>query len=150
MSFFDPGRFNPIRLVTVLAVDALYFVAANDALTRAKQSASRIEKEENRVASLQSKIDALNENEAGGEGRMFATKNYNRLEELSISMEGAEYDLGAAYGPMLQDVAVVHLLSAASLEAHINIQGQDRMRGRSWSLFERLSLEAKWLFLPKL
>ncbi len=65
-------------------------------------------------------------------------------------MEGAEYRLGAAYGPMLQNLATVHILCAASAEAHINIQAQALMHGRDWAAFERLPVDVKWLFLPKL
>ena len=150
MSPFDLSRYKPKPFFTILAIDALYFVAANDALTRARQATKRIEKAAEKVASLQSKIDALSENEEGHRDAQLAMKNYDRLEQLSIWIEGAEYQLGEAYGPMLQDVAAVHLLCAASLEAHINIQAQSRLEGLAWSLFERLSLESKWLFLPKL
>lgn len=150
MITFDPSRFKPPELFTTLAVDALYFVAANDALKRAKQTTKRIERAAHRVASLQSKIDDLSLNEDGERDSQLAMRNYDRLEQLSIWIEGAEYQLGEAYGPMLQDVAAVHILSAASLEAHINIQAQARLEGHSWTSFERLSLEAKWLFFPKL
>ena len=48
---------------------------------------------------------------------------------------------------LLQLIAAVHLLCAASLEAHINIRSQDLLEGEAIEQFERLPFESKWLFL---
>lgn len=143
-------RFKPPQFFTVLTVDALYFVAAREALERAKKFPKRIERAEAKAAKMQAEIDALSQNEDGERDSNVAFKNYNRLEQLSIWMDGAEHQVGQAYGPMLQETAAVHLFSAASLEAHINIHAENQLNGLWRDSFSWLSLQAKWLFFPKL
>ena len=128
----------------------MYFQAARKALSRATARTRRIDRASARVNSLQDKIDALSQNPEGERDDRIAHRNYSKLEPLCIQMEGAEYQLGEAYGPMLYDLATAHMLCVASAEAHINVQGQAHLRGRNWDTFERLSVDAKWLFLPKL
>lgn len=139
---------EPPDWMTVLAVDAMYFHAASQAFTRARQSTKAIEQAEERVARYQAKIDSLNEQHI--EGQINAANHYEKLEPLAIQMDGVEYRVGAAYGPFLQHLATVHVFSAAALEAHVNIRGQELLVGRMWDLFERLAVDAKWLFLPRL
>lgn len=137
-------------MMSVLAVDALYYNAARDAQQEAGNCTRHIDRAEGRVNSLQRRIDALSHSPDGEEDTQLAWKNYSKLEPLYIQIEGAEYNLGEAYGPMLQHLATVHILSAASAEAHINIRAQASLHGRDWDAFERLSIDAKWLFFPKL
>lgn len=140
-------EWTPPTWMTVLAVDAMYFHAAKEALVRAAGVTKGIDKAEMRVVRCQAKIDRLNEwYEADEVGAGY----YDRLEPLARQMEDLEYGVGAAYGPFLQNLATVHVFAAAALEAHINIRGQELLSGRSLVLFERLSLDAKWLFLPRL
>jgi hypothetical protein len=134
--------------MTVLAVDAMYFHAARQAFKQAGEATKAIEKAELRVARHQAKIDRVNQQHADDE--IDDSTHYNKLEPLAIQMESVEYGVGVAYGPFLQHLATVHVFSAAALEAHINIRGQELLAGRMWDLFERLSLDAKWLFLPRL
>jgi hypothetical protein len=65
-------------------------------------------------------------------------------------MEDADYQIGEAYGVLIKEIAIVHILSTATLEAHINSIAHDSLNGKYFDYFERLSLEAKWLYLPKL
>lgn len=51
---------------------------------------------------------------------------------------------------MLQQLALVQILSAISVEAHINTRAETWLKGRFWSVIERLNVDAKWLFLPKI
>jgi len=134
-------------MMTVLVVDAMYFHAARQAFERAGQSIKLIERAEKRVARHQAKIDSINEQLE--EGEIDDSTHYDKLEPLAIQMDGLEYQLGAAYGPFLEHLAAVHIFSTAALEAHVNIRGQELLSGRTWDLFERLSLDAKWLFLPR-
>lgn len=76
-------------------------------------------------------------------------KYYEQIEGLAVQIENAEYQLGERHGPFLQSLATVHILCTASLEAHINVRAQDLLEGRVRDAFERLSLDAKWLLLPK-
>jgi hypothetical protein len=147
----DPAKLHGIPiLVSVLAADAMYFQAARNALSRAAARTRRIDRARSRVESLQDRIDALSQSPDGEKDHDVAYRNYSKLEPLCIQLEGAEYQLGEAYGPMLQDLATVHLVCAACCEAHINVQAQARLHGREWDAFERLAVDAKWLFLPKL
>ncbi|KKL50287.1 hypothetical protein LCGC14_2307010, partial [marine sediment metagenome] len=75
---------------------------------------------------------------------------YEELEPIAIDLENAHYLIGEAYAPLLKEIAVVHILCTATLEAHINSVAKDMLQGKEQNLFQRLSLEAKWLFLPKL
>jgi hypothetical protein len=134
--------------MTVLAVDAMYFDAAKRALSRANAATKAIDKAEMRVARHQAKIDRVNQQHE--EGELDASDHYNKLEPLAIEMESVEYDVGAAYGPFLQHLAATHVFAAAALEAHVNIRGQELPAGRTLDLFERLSLDSKRLFLPRL
>jgi hypothetical protein len=136
--------------MSVLAADAMYFQAARNALSRAAAQTRRIERARTRVDSLQGRIDGLSQSPDGERDDGIAHKNYSKLEPLCIQIEGAEYQLGEAYGPMLQDLATAHILCVACAEAHINAQAQTHLRGRDWDAFERLPVDAKWLFLPKL
>ena len=134
--------------MTVLAVDAMYFHAAKEALKRAVAATKAIDKAEIRVARHQAKIDRVNQQRE--EGKLDDSAHYDKLEPLAIQMESVEYGVGAAYGPFLQHLATVHIFAAAALEAHVNIRGQELLTGRALDMFERLSLDAKWLFLPRL
>jgi hypothetical protein len=137
-------------MMSVLAVDAMYFHAAQQALSRASEYTKRIDQVMGVIERLQGKIDALSCGPDGEKDGEITSRNCAKLESLYIQMEGAEYRLGEAYGPVLQNMAAVHILCAASAEAHINMQAQDHLHGRDWSTFERLPVDAKWLFLPKL
>src|SRR5712692_10531967 len=109
-------------MMTTPAMDAMYFHSARQALSKAAKYTPHIERAERKVESLQSKIDALSRSPEGDEDREVAWRNDSKLEPLYIQMEGAEYLLGEAYGPMLQSLATAHILCAASAEAHINLQ----------------------------
>jgi hypothetical protein len=141
-------EWKPPVWMTVLAVDAMYFHAAKEALTRAARATKEIKKAEVRVARWQAKIERLNE--LHDADALKDSDYYNRMERLSIQIEDLEYGVGAAYGPLLQSLATVHIFAASALEAHVNIRGQELLAGRELGLFERLPLDAKWLFLPRL
>ena len=141
-------EWKPPAWMTVLAIDAMYFHVAKEALARAAGVTKEINKAEVRVARWQAKIDRLNElHEADA---LKDSDYYNRMERLAIQIEDLEYGVGAAYGPFLQSLATVHVFAASALEAHVNIRGQELLAGRALVSFERLPLDAKWLFLPRL
>jgi hypothetical protein len=79
-----------------------------------------------------------------------ASSQYDELEPIYIQMESAHYSIGEAYAPLIKEIAVVHILCVATLEAHVNSVSAETLKGRDRDQFERLALEAKWLFLPKL
>jgi hypothetical protein len=135
----------PPVMRTVFLVDAMYMHAAWASFDRAT-------KEENRIQRADRGIQRLKEREerilARHGGAVFDA--YDELEPVYIQMEGADYNLCQAYGPFVQSVALVHILCAASLEAHINSRGKSRLSGKILGAFEHFQLESKWLVLPKL
>ena len=143
-------RLKPPKMISTLAGDAMYFYAARNALANGVECTRAIDLANADLASLQQNIDRLSRTPEGGVDDRLISRNSTKLEPLFIQMEGAEYRLGAAYGPMLQGLSIAHILCVASAEAHINIQAHTRLGGRELKLFERLALDTKWLFLPKL
>jgi hypothetical protein len=51
---------------------------------------------------------------------------------------------------LIREVAVIHMLCAASVEAHINIRAEEALNGKNWDEFDKLALAGKWLFYPSL
>ncbi len=117
---------------SILAVDALHYVAAKEALTSIKKLEPKIKRALRRFDRLQN---------------MLATDE--EVESIGIQMEGAEWEIGVAYAPYLRLIASVHVLAAASLEAHVNIIAQGFMKEAEWNKFERKPLEKKWKTIPE-
>jgi hypothetical protein len=134
----------PEVLTTVFAVDEMYFHAACGALQKAVVEQRRIDRAQKRIARLKEREEIALERH---EGDVF--KAYDELEPVYIQMESADYELGAAYAPFLESLALVHILAAASLEAHINAHAAS-LEGMLFRSFERWSLESKWLIFPRL
>jgi hypothetical protein len=67
--------------------------------------------------------------------RILATHDGDRyaaadeLETIYIQMEDAEYAMGAAYGPLLEHLATVHILATPSVEAHVDSQAHELLSG---------------------
>jgi hypothetical protein len=129
---------------TSLQIDAMYFHAARQAHARAEAKLPEIRKAEDNWKSLDQECeDVLSKHDDNHSA-------YDELEPIAIQLEGAHYSIGEAYAPLLKEIAVVHILCTATLEAHINSVAKGMLQGKEQDLFERLSLEAKWLFLPKI
>ncbi len=131
--------------ITELLIDAMYYLTAQQNYENAKSCIKKIKAAENRLHKLQSKFDNITEKYEND----FASE-YKKLEPICIQMEDAEYEIGAAYGFQIQHIASIHILCSASLEAYINFQGQKLLKGKHWENFEPMTLETKWLFLPRL
>jgi hypothetical protein len=122
----------------------LYYHAARHAYEAAQRCAPAIKKAQARIERLIAK-----------EHRILATHDGDRyaaadeLETIYIQMEDAEYAMGAAYGPLLEHLATVHILATPSVEAHVDSQAHELLSGQVWSEFDRLSIQGKWLLLPR-
>jgi hypothetical protein len=136
--------FSSNILRTVLQVDAMYYDAAQKNLVVAQQETSKINSARQVVEHKQAEINRLFEIQEK------AGHTTYEVECLAIDIESDETDLAAAYSPFLEAVATVHIMSAASVEAHINERAETLLTGKTWREFERLSLEAKWLFFPRI
>ena len=133
---------------TTLEVDAMYFHMARQLRVRAATSPRRIERAERRLAAHQAKMDSMNQLLANNE--IDCATHYDRFEPLAIQMESFEYRVGTAYGLLLERVGAIQMLCVATLEAHINIRGEEVLPKRQWKTFERLSVDAKWMYFPLL
>jgi hypothetical protein len=130
---------------TTLLLDAMCYHAAQLIYDSAARCIPRIRQAESDFDNLlQQEIALLERHRNNLDGA------YDEHERLAIVMEGQEYEIGLVYGPFLQHLATVHILCVTSLEAHINIRAKETLRGQFFRDFERIPLEAKWLFLPKL
>lgn len=136
---------SPPKLSTTLLVDAMYFHAAQENFKAAKAVKKNIEKAERGFARLRAKEKKILVKHNGD-----SFSAYDELEPLYIQMEGAEYNIGAAYGPQMQHLALTHILCAAAAEAHINQIAKEELIGSVREHFEKVSIEGKWLFLPKM
>jgi hypothetical protein len=142
---FKPMRES--RWHTVLAVDAMYFQSARQAFANAEKSVRGVDRAKAAAAKHLAKMHALNE--LLRNDKIDDSTHYDRFEPLAIQMESFDYRVGAAHGVLLGYVGVVHMLSAASLEAFVNIKAEDRLSSRQWKMFERLPIDAKWMLLPR-
>jgi len=130
---------------THLEVDAMYFHAARQAHESAKSKFADVQSVENRFAALDKKYEAILEKH----GNDFHSA-CDELEPIAIQLSDAHDELGFVYGPFIKEVAVVHILSAASLEAHINVFAENFLKGQDLKDFQDFKLSSKWLFLPRL
>ena len=136
---------RPDAWYSVLQVDGMHFSAAQRSLNRAKRAFPAVRSARDVAAETQAEITELLDREKENE-----RSYYEDIEPLAIKAEGQDTDLAAAYAPYLEAIASVHILAAASAEAHINDRSKSRLAGRYWREFEQLSLEAKWLLFPRI
>jgi hypothetical protein len=130
---------------THLRIDALYFHAARQSHNRALSSQKKIKKAENYWKSLEEYEEEILAKHNGD-----SYSAYDELEPIYIQFEGAHYQIGAAHAFLFKEVATVHILSAAALEAHMNLIAKEILKGKNLEQFEKISLEGKWLFSPKI
>jgi hypothetical protein len=136
---------SPPSWSTTLLVDAMYYHAAQENYKAAKMALKDIEKADRRFTRLKAKEEHVLDIH---DGDSFSA--YDELELINIKMESAEYSIVAAYGPHLQCLALTHILCASAAEAHINQIAKEILTGKFRDQFEKVSLEGKWLFLPKM
>lgn len=130
---------------STLRADAMYYHAAMTSHAAARGALQGIEKAKNDFSSLRKKEKRILDKHKGD-----TLKAYDELEPLYITMESAEHVIGAAYGPYLQNIAITHILCCTSAEAHINMVAKEKLKGIYRDHFEKISLEGKWLLLPKI
>lgn len=134
---------SPPTWSTTLSIDAMYFHSAKGCYKVAKVSLKDIGKARKAFANLRNEeADILGRYDGD------SYKAYDELEPIYIQMDGAEYNIGAAYGPYLQNIALTHILCATALETHVNLIAKGHLKGKFKDNFEKISIEGKWLFLP--
>lgn len=136
---------SPPTWSTTLLIDAMYYHAAKNTYAAAKKSMQGIGKARKAFADLRNEeVEVLDQYNGD------SWKAYDDLEPIYIQMESAEYGIGAAYGPYFQNIALTHILCATAAEAHVNLIAKVHLKGKFRNNFERVSIEGKWLFLPKI
>lgn len=130
---------------TELRIDAMYYLSAQQSFKIAELCVGKIQKAEEHLSHLKERLDQIKEKYQDD-----PAKEYDELEPISIQMEDAEFSIGAEHGCQIQQIASIHIFCSASLEAFINSRGKDLLNGKYRDTFESMSLEGKWLFLPKL
>jgi hypothetical protein len=128
---------------SILHVEIMFFHAARCHLELAKEGWPPVKKALNELKELDDQWELL---QAGDEIPL----NDSRFERTVISAEHQFESVGFAYAPVLENIAIIHLLCANCLEATINAIGEDLLSGSMFEEFDKLSLTGKWLFLPKI
>lgn len=81
---------------TYMQIDAMYFHAARQAHTRAKEQISEIKKAKDNWESLEQEYDSILSKHDED-----SYSAYDELEPIAIQMEDAHYIIGEAHGPLL-------------------------------------------------
>jgi hypothetical protein len=128
------------RLEISFKAEELYFRAAQQALEQA--------------ASL--RTDVLAEGQDYSlEGLLWLAEAYDLGDEVDPDIDVRDFDtladsLRAALDRFTLAVASVDVFTVMTMEAHINSIADQRFGNSTQILFDRLSLDGKWLFLPQL
>src|SRR5262249_28611688 len=128
----DAAALKDWEEVMSLKVDLMYLSAARHCLEAAKKAWPEAEKAVKRHQELWDKGEEILSRYGGN-----YTEAYLEMEPLSIRLESQGFTVGLAYGPVLENVAVTHLLCAACLEAHVNKLAKELLPGKSYSEFEK-------------
>jgi hypothetical protein len=131
-----------IRSYSILHVDIMFFHAARRHLALAKKGWPPVEKALKGLKKLDDQWDYLH----GDDDRPL---NLDKLERIAIDTEHQFETVGFACAPVLEHIAIVHLLCTNCLEATINAIAKDLLNGSMFDEFDKLSLTGKWLFLPR-
>jgi hypothetical protein len=131
--------------VSTLKVDLMYFTAARRCLAAAEEAWPAAE---NAVKEHQELWDKSEEILARHGGDF--EKAGREIERVSQRLIDQGFVVGQSYRPVLENVAMTHLLCSAALEAHVNKRAKQKFSGRFFDDFDKLSLTGKWLFLPQI
>jgi hypothetical protein len=139
----DDGSENEVSIT--LAIDAMYYREA----MRMSELASAKDKEfvESQSAVAAAEQDMLNymndparDPDDDGDDDVFNDLN----DELNRSWE----PVNLAATELIRAAATAHILCAACLEAHINMQAERVLQRRDFDEFDKLAITGKWLFYP--
>ncbi len=138
--------FYEFDFLTSLRVDAMYLHSARLALDRGASHTDGINEATQQFKELKEREGRINEQHCDDEGEAEVV-----LESIAIQMvEHVHPILEEAYSKCIHEWAAVHIFCAAALEAHINSRAQALLSGKLYEEFDKLSLEGKWLVLPRL
>jgi hypothetical protein len=78
------------------------------------------------------------------------SRDDDEAHDLCVEVDRHWQSVDHAATELIRKVAATHILSAASLEAHINVRAQQVLNGKTFEEFDKLSISGKWLFYPLL
>jgi hypothetical protein len=130
-------------LESTLLLDAMCFYNAKKANERAVAYLGDIQESETKWFE---KDEAWKK---GNEKSILSQKQFENLERIAIQLENSDYEIGQSYSRQLMEIATVILFTCATLEAYINNLAKEKLGKHEYDVFDKLSLEGKWLFFPK-
>lgn len=133
-------EFKLPQFFTTLSVDAMFFRAATEHYERARNWQPAVAIALEAAQSLHDRAYAIPD----------TPENFHELVSLGNELHDRECDLATAHAPVLAALGSAHILAASATEAHINQRAKSALSGKLWDNFERMSVEAKWLFYPRL
>lgn len=114
----------------------MYFQAAQAAFAQAQQ------------------LETIIRNRDGDLEHIRMGEAYDLGDEIDIDdwteVNEAEQQMLEALGRFAQSVAITQVMCAFALEAHINFVARERLSGGEADAFDKLSVQGKWLLLPRL
>jgi hypothetical protein len=137
--------------LSILRVDLMYFSAARRCHEQAKSAMPVAEAEAKRLEVLWKKSVEIENRPYPNDREEENSFDYStEMERISIAIENQGQSVGFAYAPILENIAMTHLLCGACLEAHINQKAEQLLSSREFEDFDRMTITGKWLFLPKI
>ncbi|MCK4414818.1 MAG: hypothetical protein KAY32_14885 [Candidatus Eisenbacteria sp.] len=136
---------NHVEAYVTLRVDAMYIVLARRCRQKAAECIPDMEELTNRLSEAEER-----QRQVETTGAQAPEAMYDALRPILDELSSLDWAIGAAYRPFLENVALVHVLCAACLEAHINRTAREKVSRKLYEEFDRWSLKAKWLFLPRI
>jgi hypothetical protein len=126
-----------------LYIDAMFYLNAKTNYALASEALRVANTATTKLRSIGSYKDYV-ANDLGDEiDPEFEDKELEEIKEQEDVLYGA-------YTQYVQSVITTHVFCAAALEAHINSRAADALTGKLYNSFDKLSLEGKWLILPKM
>jgi hypothetical protein len=132
-------------LRTALDIERMYYFAARRALESAKTAWPAVERGIKDCRNLAQQVEDVRKTH-----ELAGTDDSRELEPLCIRLMNWEEHVGFQYAPILEQIAIAQVMSAACLEAHINRKAKEHLKGKMSDEFDCLSIMAKWLYLPKI
>lgn len=123
-----------------LALDAAYFHQAKQMVEAVKEADREFAKWSKLLAEANDKAVILDED----------ASRQDDLHNLCITIDRHWQSVDVSATSLIRGVAVIHMLCAASVEAHINMRAEQTIRGKHWEEFDKLAVTGKWLFYPTL
>ena len=126
-----------------LYVDAMFFNNAKTNYEIAKQALTKIDSANKSLSEIDSYSNYVAYDLGDEIDPEFDESELKKIEEN-------EYILYESYKQFIQSIFTVHIFCASSLEAHINSRAIEMLKGKLYDNFKKISLEGKWLMLPRL